>query len=474
MKCALTLKFSCLAKMVEETQNYLPFPHGSINLVVGPSNVGKSSFVTEILANSELYFTEPLTRIVIVNCHSAVSAQYQLETSEISVVQCLLSNFEVEQLEPGDMLIFEDVQEINATIKLAVTTIVHHLNLSGCFIICHSILGSRLFEILQFCHQIILFLTSSAVSRLALYIVRAFFVDEELKRYLKTIIATAENQQAILHLLLNPIAGARTPNHLALSHLTHLNKKKGGFCVIYPNLRKMKNYEEAEKFSLTSDIEDFDNLFIEQMPENLHPNSYLMINSQNVVQWKEQQQQQQHKKSKNTDNCSDGEENWLFAVTELESDIEESFPAAKIFKAKSLARELLKNSNFCLGLNGRTMHFLNKPKWTFSVLDFLSIATRMAGPKEMDKINTPSYKLYRAVTKSLLSKDCPTHFIKNKILLSNNNKKLPVAMSFLPPVKKNKQPKYNMHEKKKKKEKKVEEKDEEKDNLLQQEEEDDI
>ena len=44
----------------------------------------------------------------------------------------------------------------------------------------------------------------------------------------------------------------------------------------------------------------------------------------------------------------------------------------------------------------------------------------MAGPKEAEKINSPQYKLYRVVTKSLLSKDCPTHFIKNKILLASS------------------------------------------------------
>jgi hypothetical protein len=44
----------------------------------------------------------------------------------------------------------------------------------------------------------------------------------------------------------------------------------------------------------------------------------------------------------------------------------------------------------------------------------------MAGPKEIDKIDNPQYKLYRAVTKSLLNKDCPSHFIKNKILLASS------------------------------------------------------
>ena len=368
-------------------QNFLPFPHGSINLLVGPSNVGKSTYVANLLKNPELFFTRPLfRRVVVVNCHSAVGvSQYQqttttttnddddnnhTATTAVPVVHCLLSNFEVDILEAGDILIFEDVQEISAVIKLAVTTIVHHLNLSGCFIICHSILGSRLFEILQFCHQVILFLTSSAVSRLALYIVRAFFVDEHLKSYLKGIISTAESHQAILHLSLNPIAGARNPNHLALSHLLNLTRDKGGFCIIYPNLRKMKNYEIAD---CSSRQPEFDDTVFEHLPEQLNPESYVMINAKSILNIKEQQQQQQQQQQHRQSGqakcaANSSEENWLLAVTELEADIEDSFPAAKIFKAKALARELLKNSSLCLGVNGRTMHFPDKPpKWTFSI-----------------------------------------------------------------------------------------------------------
>ena len=400
-----------------EHQNFLPFPHGSINLLVGHSNCGKSTYVGELLENSSLYFTQPFNRIVVVNCHSLVSP-YTLKDSTISIVHFLLSNFQVEDLEPGDILVFEDVQEITAIIKLTVTTIVHHLQLSGCFIICHSILGSRLFEILQFTHQIILFLTSSAVSRRAVYIIRAFFVDEETREYLKSIISTAENQEAILHLSLNPIAGNRTPNHLACSHLINLQKEKGGFCILYPSLQKMKNYKNVAVVPSES-IEEIDDQVLENLPEKLHLQSYIMIDSKNILEWKKIKED--NILQKNSNNCANksGEEDWLFAVTELENDIEESLPANKIFKAKSLARELLKNSDFCLSLNGRTMSFASKPNKSFSVLDYLMTAIRMAGPKEILKINDVNYKLYRIITKSLLAKDCPVHFIKNKVLLSS-------------------------------------------------------
>ena len=64
------------------------------------------------------------------------------------------------------------------------------------------------------------------------------------------------------------------------------------------------------------------------------------------------------------------------------------------------------------------MHFINKPKVTFSALDYILVATRQAGPSEMNKINDTQYKLYRLVTKCLLNRNTPTQLIKNKVLLA--------------------------------------------------------
>jgi hypothetical protein len=69
------------------------------------------------------------------------------------------------------------------------------------------------------------------------------------------------------------------------------------------------------------------------------------------------------------------------------------------------------------------MHFINKPKVTFSVLDYILVAIRQAGPSEINKINDAEYKLYRLVTKSLLHRNTPTQLFKNKVLLAT----LPLA-----------------------------------------------
>ena len=68
------------------------------------------------------------------------------------------------------------------------------------------------------------------------------------------------------------------------------------------------------------------------------------------------------------------------------------------------------------------MHFIDKPKITFSVLDFILVAIRQAGPSEIKKINDPNYKLYRNVTKSLLTRNTPTQLIKNKVLLAKTQR----------------------------------------------------
>jgi hypothetical protein len=174
-----------------------------------------------------------------------------------------------------------------------------------------------------------------------------------------------------------------------------------------------------EKHQEVMDIEALDSDFLDNVPEQLHPDSFVLLNAKAVKQWKMQQQQQE-----STGECAEevGEKEWTEACNTLEDMINDTVPAAKIFKAKSLCKELLKNPNFCLDTSGRIMHFIDKPKISFSVLDYILVAIRQAGPNELKKINDPNYKLYRHVTKSLLNRNTPTQLIKNKVLLAKSQR----------------------------------------------------
>ena len=390
-----------------DPQIFLPFPRNCISLLTAPTNSGKSTYLKNILEHAHLFFAEPFERIVVINCHALVST-YELDQLPdcpwpiAPVEHYLLADFETEILQASDLLIIEDLQELTPNIKLLVTAITHHCDLSACFIVTHSLLGSRQFELLSYTHKVILFLKSAAVARLALYIVRHFFVDPDLKTYLKSILGVAESQQAIIHIEVNPIAGKSTAHHIALSHLLQLTVPKG-FCLLYPHPNTMSVYENSQR---GSDIESLD---LDNLPQQLHPDSFILVNAKAVQHWK-----------KPLAECAEeaGEKEWIEACNTLEDMINDTVPASKLFKAKSLCKELLKNPQFCLDTSGRTMHFINKPKVTFSALDCILVATRQAGPSEMNKINDTQYKLYRLVTKCLLNRNTPTQLIKNKVLLA--------------------------------------------------------
>jgi len=408
-----------IAKNLWDPQVFLPFPRNCISLLTSPTNTGKSTYLKHILQHPHLFFATPFDRIVVINCHSLVST-YEIEQDPscpwpaAEVEHHLLSDFLTESLQPNDLLIIEDLQEFTPNIKLLVTAITHHCDLTACFIVTHSLLGSKQFELLSYVHKVILFLKSAAVARLALYIIRHFFVDPNLKAYLKSILGVAESQQAIIHIEINPIAGKSTAHHIALSHLLSLTAPKG-FCLLYPHPNTMSAYEKHQE---VMDIDALDSEFLDKVPEQLHPDSFVLLNAKAVQQWKSQQPQQ------GTGECAEeaGEKEWTEACNTLEDMINDTVPASKLFKAKSLCKELLKNPQFCLDTSGRMMHFIDKPKITFSVLDFILVAIRQAGPSEIKKINDPNYKLYRNVTKSLLTRNTPTQLIKNKVLLAKNQR----------------------------------------------------
>ena len=421
---------------VWDSQIFLPFPRNCISLLTAPTNSGKSTYIKGILENAHLYFSEPFDRVVVINCHSLVSA-YELEQLPncpwpvAPVEHYLLSEFYTEILQPNDLLIIEDLQELTANLKLLVTAITHHCDLSACFIVTHSLLGSRQFELLSYTHKIILFLKSAAVARLALYIIRHFFVDPELKNYLKAILGVAESQQAIIHIEINPIAGASTAHHIALSHLQQLSLPKG-YCLLYPHPNHASVYRKMEKGSPHSDIESLDSQVVDNLPDQLHPDSFVLLNAQAVKEWKTVNRDAARQAP--SGECAEeaGEKEWAEACNTLEDMIHDTVPAAKIFKAKSLCKELLKNPQFCLDTSGRMMHLVDRPKVQFSVLDYILVAIRQAGPSEMNKVNDANYKLYRLVTKSLLNRNTPTQLIRNKILLAKGGKVSPGIVTGTP------------------------------------------
>src|SRR5574343_196635 len=49
--------------------HYKPFPRNSVNLVTGPTSVGKTRFITHLFNHFPVYFQPPVNRILVVQCN---------------------------------------------------------------------------------------------------------------------------------------------------------------------------------------------------------------------------------------------------------------------------------------------------------------------------------------------------------------------------------------------------------------------
>ena len=100
----------------------------------------------------------------------------------------------------------------------------------------------------------------------------------------------------------------------------------------------------------------------------------------------------------------------------LEKEIERSFPLKRWGPAKNLTRELLRCNDLCVSSDFRTVFLRSRPKTQFSVIDFLNVATRKAGPAERgsDKVLA-----FRPLVNILVKHHLPETFIVNRLLLSD-------------------------------------------------------
>jgi hypothetical protein len=111
----------------------------------------------------------------------------------------------------------------------------------------------------------------------------------------------------------------------------------------------------------------------------------------------------------------------------LESEIEAAFQFAKWNVAKNLMREILKCPQVCISSDFRLAHTDGKD---FSIIDFLQVATRQAGPHEGEggrssgsgdrrKNNRENFvSSFVPLLAALLANRAPVSYIKNKHLLN--------------------------------------------------------
>ena len=427
---------------------FSPFPTCSVTLVPAPTFTGKSWLVKQLLLHQQLYFPKPLTRVIVVLCNPK-AAVFELGEEEeefnrqaIKLTSVSLDNFDPENLLPNDFVVFEDVQFLTDHIRITINILAHHVGLSAVFILCQGILGSKIFELLTYCHQIVLFMQSTSVARLANYIVQQFYQDKDLKEYLKTCIAYAERKKTVLLLEINSISSKQRGHHIAISHLQQLMDKQNPFAVVHPHPGRLVFYQKkfGECRTDFADNNDGNNddgndnndnnnndtaendaaLQMSALP--LPPSSFLLVPAQNVtLATKLNKNSADDATSLLSPHC----DRWQDVVDNIQDMIEQNFNLKKWMTCKNLAREILRNKSFCLSEEGRMLHLKNpsgkessslSSSTSVPLLDFIMAATKQQSPNE--RTNPNAIKHFVPFVKALLKNHCPEMYFKNKTLLA--------------------------------------------------------
>lgn len=388
---------------------YTPFPRNSVNLIVGPTHIGKTYFVTKLLSNYKKYFTSPINRILIILCNERVLPLTFPPELDVPVEQIPLKEYDSEDLQENDLVVIDDLQSITHHIRLTITVCAHHYNLVSLFVVTHNLLGSPNFELINHCHRLFLFMNASSNSRQVTYIVNSFFKDTETRDYLKSVIGFVESEQEVLGIEFNPLASQdrRLQVVVAFSHLTSLIDK--GYFLLYPFSNWGAKYTSNFKDSVLPSMSDN---FPFDENTSFPPSTLVAVPASVVVKAKKAKLEDDGGNS--ATKCMK-QSQWNETIRDIEESIEHYFAPPKWQTVKNLAREILRNSSFCVTQDGKTFHLKDKPKSVVSLIDFLALATRKAGPTEKEK--KKEWNIYSLHVDALLKNKAPRDLFKNRLLL---------------------------------------------------------
>ena len=116
------------------------FPRHSVNLITGPTNIGKTYYVTQLIQRYSYYFQAPIDRVVIIVCNDRIQPLELSEEVPLSIEYILWSDFTVDQLCENDLVVIDDLQDLSPTLKETISVCAHHFNLAALFVITHSCL----------------------------------------------------------------------------------------------------------------------------------------------------------------------------------------------------------------------------------------------------------------------------------------------------------------------------------------------
>ena len=402
-------------------QFFVPFLPNLVTVFPSLSSSGKSHLVKRIVKYSKNYFTVSPSKVVFVLCNPKVEA-FDDSDFDLSVESVLLQDFVPEEcLQHNTLLIFEDVQVLSEKITNCINVYCHHLGLAGIFILVQGLLGrSQVFPLVTISHRIVLFLQSTAVSRLANYILQ-FYQDPELKLYIKTILAQAQRQEDIVLLEINKVRGTNQPFYVAIQGLDNFPLDSVNKPVIYPQPNKLHVYKKmfATNYAVLSTTSDITTNTTPATNDNLDSSaqqtfpggSFILVPAENVTFEKNASGQNDDDDNDNDDDNNKCQKTWNNTLNIIKENLENNFHRKKLQLAENLVREIMRTQRFCVTKDGRTVMVKNLLKTKIPLLDLVTNITRQAGPKELPDVK------FLPFVKILLENGAPLVYFKNKSLL---------------------------------------------------------
>lgn len=430
------------------SKRFVPFPRNSVNLVVGPTSSGKTYFVTQLLNNYKIYFDPPVGRIFIILCNERVGPMALSSDIDVPIEVTTIHDFEPSFLQSGDIVIIDDFYHFNDHVRNTINVCAHHENLSALFILTHAILSTENFELLQLIHRVFLIMKMGANANLGKFIVGRYYRDPTLKEYLHQVLNFVQRMREVVCLEINPIGSSSHQTDLpclAMSHLTHL--AQDNFCLVYPypqfdnftpqNNKKarMDNFRGYE-----NDIEDDDEEEEEEEQKNDKDNDDdVELDPKQVAKFPYNEKtnfpqptfvavpvsavlEANRKNNTNKSGHSQEKRAWLLTNKLLNNLVSDYFYQDKYKKARNVLREVLRNPDYCITQDGR--YFFkndNKEKTKVSLLDFLTVVLRKAGPREnvfnMTGAKRSMFKLYSTYVSELIDRGAPVKMFENRLLL---------------------------------------------------------
>ena len=390
----------------------VPFPTCSVNLITCSSNSGKTHFLDQVIRHRSRFFenASSITHLVYVNGNQRdFSAQHpwaseEEENESANTVGLDITSLSLDEfadynniLEKNTLLILDDILKLNDDIEFIVKYGAHHFSLASVFIVTQSCLSSPLYSLVGSVHNIVLLFGNTATTRLVQHLIQSFFLCFDTKKYLKSILGLAEKTQDIVILKLNSIASHRLHSTvLAITHVRHLLDSLP-YCIVYPEIGHLESLKNKMPRSASAHVPITDEYLDE---------AFVLLPASQVKHIPDNEDEKPL--------CHDEKEaKWVKMSALLEEEIQSAFSYKRWNAAKNIAREMLLCNQLCVSENARLVSIEGKPK-VYSMIDFLNVVTRKAGPGE----SSQKVAEYKPLIQVLLKNNMPHSFVINKLLLA--------------------------------------------------------